>query len=277
MPAPGDLLTVSRQDLYELVWSKPMIELAKDFGLSDVALAKRCRRLGVPVPGRGYWARIAAGQTPRRPDLPKRDEEAMENEALTFEPPREESATVTTQEATELSVLREKLSSMQLPHAEDLRSSSPPVKRTAVRLKRPWRNEICWGRGERQGTIVSVDVSEMATDRALDLCERIIAAASAVGWTFKAPPKELEDARSYRYRVGSAPGTPEFGCLDVHGEALAFRIEERRKRIEHELTKDEEARRRRGLPVYPPRWDYIPTGELRIHMMHPGSKYTVRT
>jgi hypothetical protein len=47
-------LTLSREDLYELVWSKPIVELAKDFGISDVAFAKRCRKLGVPVPGRGY-------------------------------------------------------------------------------------------------------------------------------------------------------------------------------------------------------------------------------
>ena len=63
-------LTLSREELYELVWSKPMVELAEDFGLSDVALAKRCRKVGVPVPGRGYWARVAAGQEPRRPKLP---------------------------------------------------------------------------------------------------------------------------------------------------------------------------------------------------------------
>ena len=46
-------LTMSREALYELAWSKPMRELAKDFGISDVALAKRCRRLATTVPGRG--------------------------------------------------------------------------------------------------------------------------------------------------------------------------------------------------------------------------------
>lgn len=66
-------LTLSREDLYELVWSKPMVELAQDLGLSDVALAKRCRKLRVPVPGRGYWARVAAGQEPRQPTLTPRD------------------------------------------------------------------------------------------------------------------------------------------------------------------------------------------------------------
>ncbi len=83
MPTSSDLLTLSREDLYELVWSKPVTELAKDFGLSDVALAKRCRKLGVPVPGRGYWARVEAGQTPRQPKLKKRAEELTDYTALT--------------------------------------------------------------------------------------------------------------------------------------------------------------------------------------------------
>jgi hypothetical protein len=42
-------LSLTRQDLYELAWSKPMSELAKDFGISDVGLANRCRRLGIPA------------------------------------------------------------------------------------------------------------------------------------------------------------------------------------------------------------------------------------
>src|SRR5882757_5738568 len=66
-------ITLSREDLYELAWSKPILELAKDFGISDVGLAKRCKRLGIPIPGRGYWARVDAGQTPYRPKLPKRE------------------------------------------------------------------------------------------------------------------------------------------------------------------------------------------------------------
>jgi hypothetical protein len=76
-------MTLSREDLYELVWSKPMRELAKDFNISDVALAKRSRGLGIPVPGRGYWARLDAGQAPHRPKLPKREPEWGDHQALT--------------------------------------------------------------------------------------------------------------------------------------------------------------------------------------------------
>ena len=76
-------LSVSREDLYELAWSKPLRELAKDFGISEVALAKRCRWLAIPVPGRGYWARVDAGQQPYRPQLPKREHRRFDDSALT--------------------------------------------------------------------------------------------------------------------------------------------------------------------------------------------------
>src|ERR1700694_1022299 len=48
-----------------------MSELAKDFGMSDVGLAKRCRAVDVPILYRGYWARKAAGQEPPKTPLPK--------------------------------------------------------------------------------------------------------------------------------------------------------------------------------------------------------------
>jgi hypothetical protein len=48
----------------------PVDKLAKEWGLSGRGLAKACRRLQIPVPPRGYWARVAAGQRVRRPKLP---------------------------------------------------------------------------------------------------------------------------------------------------------------------------------------------------------------
>jgi hypothetical protein len=63
-------LSLSREQLYELVWSKPMQHLAKDYGVSDRAMAKFCARMQVPVPPRGYWARKRAGNKVDRPPLP---------------------------------------------------------------------------------------------------------------------------------------------------------------------------------------------------------------
>ena len=49
-----EVVTLSREELCEQVWSAPMRTLAQRFGLSDVGLAKTCKRMRVPVPGRGY-------------------------------------------------------------------------------------------------------------------------------------------------------------------------------------------------------------------------------
>jgi hypothetical protein len=54
-----------------------------------VDLAKRCRRLAIPVPGRGYWARVDAGHQPYRPQLPKRDPQRFDDGALTVGPSRD--------------------------------------------------------------------------------------------------------------------------------------------------------------------------------------------
>ncbi|WP_211608648.1 hypothetical protein [Paraburkholderia haematera] len=62
----------TRQQLYDLVWAGPMTTQAKSLGISGVGLAKACRRSNIPVPPRGYWARLAAGQRVARTPLPRR-------------------------------------------------------------------------------------------------------------------------------------------------------------------------------------------------------------
>ena len=60
-----------RTVLYKEVWSEPMRVVAARYGISDVMLKKICRKLEVPTPPRGYWAKIKAGQTILTPSLPK--------------------------------------------------------------------------------------------------------------------------------------------------------------------------------------------------------------
>jgi hypothetical protein len=60
---------ISREELHRLVWSKPTRTVAKEFGLSDVGLAKICLKLGVKKPPRGFWAKVASGKRIRKPEL----------------------------------------------------------------------------------------------------------------------------------------------------------------------------------------------------------------
>jgi len=48
--------------------------MAKTYGISEVRLGKVCRTLQVPVPPRGYWARVWSGHTVRKPPLPQLNE-----------------------------------------------------------------------------------------------------------------------------------------------------------------------------------------------------------
>lgn len=66
-----------RQELYDQVWEQPLLKLATKYGISAVALGNACRRLKIPVPGRGYWAKLAAGKPVKR--LPLREFEDAPN------------------------------------------------------------------------------------------------------------------------------------------------------------------------------------------------------
>jgi hypothetical protein len=63
------LSKLSREQLYERVWQTPIHRLADEFGVSGVAVAKRCRKLTIPTPPRGYWSKLEFGKAPPRAPL----------------------------------------------------------------------------------------------------------------------------------------------------------------------------------------------------------------
>ena len=75
-PVPASLTDssegpVSREALYEMVWSEPMLRVAARFGVSSSYMARVCTLLNVPRPERGYWAKLAVGKAPKQPPLPE--------------------------------------------------------------------------------------------------------------------------------------------------------------------------------------------------------------
>ncbi len=61
---------LTREELYEKVWLRPAISLAQEFGISGRGLGKICSRFEIPVPPRGYWAKLAVGKHVTRTRLP---------------------------------------------------------------------------------------------------------------------------------------------------------------------------------------------------------------
>jgi len=67
----SDQQTVSREQLYEEIWSTPAMHLAATYGVSGSFLARVCDRLRVPRPRPGYWNKLAVGKAPPKPPLPE--------------------------------------------------------------------------------------------------------------------------------------------------------------------------------------------------------------
>lgn len=52
---------IDPDELLLAVWSEPVRAIAASFDVSDKAIEKRCKRLGVIKPPREYWAKIQNG------------------------------------------------------------------------------------------------------------------------------------------------------------------------------------------------------------------------
>lgn len=77
-PNPGpwseQALNVTRENLYEVVWRRPISQLAAHWGISASKIATTCKNLGVPYPSRNYWQLLAngarVGREPLTPSAP---------------------------------------------------------------------------------------------------------------------------------------------------------------------------------------------------------------
>lgn len=65
-----DKQTFTRQQLYDLVWSEPMLSLSKKYNISDVGLRKTCIRMSIPMPKAGHWQKLKFGKKIKRVPLP---------------------------------------------------------------------------------------------------------------------------------------------------------------------------------------------------------------
>src|SRR5688572_25554454 len=63
-----ELLT--RQKLYNLVWSQSMLSLSKKYDISDVGLRKICLKLNIPIPKVGHWQKLQFGKKVIKVPLP---------------------------------------------------------------------------------------------------------------------------------------------------------------------------------------------------------------
>jgi hypothetical protein len=288
---PQNPLTLTRQTLYDLVWSKPMSDLAKDFNMSDVGLAKRCRAADVPIPYRGYWARKAAGQEPPKLPLPKyRTSTPVATTAAPLPPeqvkpiirsgaepevhfglPSADSATglqPPTITPTDAQAWQDRIAALGIKPATVVAETCAAVKRTALHAKLPGRMDLKFARGEREGGIIDLDVTKDSLPRALLLADRLARTAEGLGWTLQDPPLKEPEPEPPRHRWDPPAPPPKPAPLIAHllveGEPIDFRIEERMREEPRVPTPAELAREKREYFYHAPRVQQVATSALRV-------------
>jgi hypothetical protein len=235
-------LTVTRVELYRRVWSTPMRTLAKEFGLTDLELARICEKHQIPRPQVGHWVRVERGYDPEQTPLPDIEDAKLDLVNIAV---REKPLDALAQD------LDPKARAMLVPAPiavqTDRSISHPLVLRTKKLLAHPRKDE----RGlllPREGKPLShIRVSEPALSRSLGILDALFRAL---------------DERNIAITWGN--GDDDNLSITVFDEAVTFSISEFVQRVPHTLTADEEAKRKKGLYVYPPQWDYKLTGQLKI-------------
>jgi hypothetical protein len=243
----------TREQFHQLVWSKPMTALARDFGLSDVALHKICRKHDVPTPPPGWWAKQQAGKKVIVARLPKLKAGISERIVITGgELRREPDSIAAAREQARVIASSGIHSSAEVP---------PIVARTIAALRRAKPGST--GLVSSEGKLIRCEVASSSIDRLEGALTRVAAAGAQQGFRLQVRQKDVCFA-----------GTEEVG----------FSVVETVRRTKHELTPKEQAEleryeRKRERDIRTGSWatswlrrpqvpedDYSPTGQLSFEL-----------
>ena len=240
----GDL--IKRIELYKLVWSKPITKIAKDYKVSDSAIIKICKKMQIPRPGPGYWTRVECGKHVKITPLPKLSKKGVDHHYFWRQGYNERK----TDSAGEIrpSIKREASPDLLITVPNTL---DHPHRITAANIGR-FNNAKADERGILRPQAKShfdLQVTRGTQERALLIMDALLKAFEVRDWIFEIP---FEPMLSMVVRV-----------LE---EDIRFSLEESVGAVEHVLTEKDKRARAGGHWVYPPRYDYVPSGKLKLRM-----------
>lgn len=242
---PPESVQLRREDLYEQVWAEPMLRLAQRYGISGVALAKICRKMDVPVPPRGYWARKEFGNAPPRPALPAPREGLRESVTIAKRPLK--AVETSPEAATHTTAMDGAENRITVP--ERLVNPHSLVRMAADAFRQGKVDGYGVLRAPRQIGCLAIRVSTDSVPRALRIMDALVKALEARG----CPVRVADDPKQGTY-------------VEIAGEKIRFRLEEAIERRKHAPTPAEMERQKKRSWERPPEWDYVPTGRLRLQV-----------
>lgn len=229
---------ITREELYKLVWSKSLVLAAQELGISDVGLAKICKRLDVPRPYRGYWPRIESGHKITIPRLPpaKKDTPA----SAFISPHVNQEPQMGKQERAEL-IEHERQPENRIVVPENLRGAHPLVRESRTLLEHGfvgYYSRLFARRGENDNqNCLDIRVTKASLPRALRIMDALIKAIEIRGGKI-----EIKNQNTL--------------CI-LNEARVRFSLWEKVTCTERQVAPNERER-----SYTPDRWLFTPTGEL---------------
>jgi hypothetical protein len=242
-------IRIDRQELFKQVWNKSMVQLAKDYDLSDVGLRKICKRLKVPTPPQGYWARKHRKEPPK---LPHTDGPQF-HEIINIEKPEKIEPEYFDERTRDLIINEEKPQNV-IKVSQRLHNIHPLVEKTRKHIENARADDYNRIHSHRSDGL-GISVCEDSIPRALRILDALVKALEKRG-----------------FKVSSNNGKAEVVVL---GEVISFTIFEATKRYINVVT--EEMRKKNKYKYYQ-RYVYKPSGvlELSIDRWRYGHKINIK-
>src|SRR5690606_4023382 len=243
-----DMATViTRQDLYEQVWSLPITKIAKQYGVSDSAIIKICKKMEIPRPGAGHWAKVEHGRVPPRVPLNTLSKSGIDSYELAGSGPVPAGDS---HEPRHPLIEQERQPDHKVVVEEDLKDPH----RLVVQNRKILRNAKPNDRGVLKLVSTAhfdLRVTARALDRVLCIMDALLKAFEVRGWRFN-------------YEASSKPRDYPKMSVVVLDESIAFHIEERVRQVDHVLTEKESKAKVQGRYFWAPRYDHVPSGQLTL-------------
>lgn len=244
---------LTREQLYNEIWKEPMTVVALRYNMSDVGLAKRCKKMNIPKPGQGYWARIQAGQKIPRTALPPLSQGIQESMWVIELDAEERERRWSQKKGSAI----EKYPIDKIESESILTDPHYLIKEALEAYSKKSTKIDERGVLVASKKVLTIAVSPTSIERALLIMDALIKAMIKYGIS-------IEAGKS--------------GNVTVDGEKIDLTLNERVTRSEHKETPEESAAKARyskkighgRFIPYPniPRYDYHPTGVLTIKLGH---------
>ena len=210
---------LTRTELYDMVWARPATKVSAELGISGVALGKICRRHAVPVPERGYWAKLAAGKPVRTVRLPPVKDRRLEEIRILGSAVERLPAPVLAARDQAVALEAQATASGNPASGSHIKAS-PSLDRLENKLRgaKPQKDGFVRLSGQQ---VFPVTVSPACLDRALLALERIITTTLARGYDLKPTDAGL--------------------VLVITGEPVTLSLSETTKKLPHQPTPAEVA------------------------------------